>query len=250
MKSSDSPTRAPRLIELDARYLRGPQPDEAGWYAALRGLLEEAYLATDDSCLQSGTRSNAARWERGRRPIAAAIHRDGAFLDVACANGLLMETLTEWAKADGHHSEPYGLDFSEAIAALARQRLPQWADRIFVGNVIDWQPPFGFDFVRTELEYVPPHRQPELVARLLTTFLAPSGRLIVCSYGSSRRPAPRVVSIGDMLRGWGRRVAGEAGGADLNGVRIVRVAWVDATTRPRLPVQARAGSFHVKHGAP
>lgn len=164
----------------------------------------------------------------GRRPIAAAIHRDGTFLDVGCANGLLMETLTAWTMEDGHNIELYGLDYSERITPLARQRLPQWADRIFAGNVIDWLPPFQFDFVRTELEYVSPHRQRELVDGLLSTFLTPGGRLIVCSYGSSRRPAPRVEPVGDMLRGWGCRVAGEAEGADLNGVAIVRVAWIDA----------------------
>ena len=35
--------------------------------------------------------------ERARRPIVSAIDRDGTFLDVGCANGLLMESLATWA---------------------------------------------------------------------------------------------------------------------------------------------------------
>ncbi len=78
---------------------------------------------------------------------------------------------------------------------------------------------------------MPPKRQADPVERLLTTFLRPGGRLIVCSYGSSRRPAPRAEPVGDLLRGWGFNVAGETGGADTNGVIFVRVAWIDAPDR-------------------
>ena len=79
--------------------------------------------------------------------MTRAIEHDGTFLDVGCANGLLMEDIARWAAEDGHHIEPYGLDFSPAIADLARRRLPHWLDRIYSGNVIDWRPPFGFDYV-------------------------------------------------------------------------------------------------------
>jgi hypothetical protein len=46
-----------------------------------------------------------------------------------------------------------------ALVELARSRLPQWADRILVGNALRWDPPRRFDFVRTELVYVPPERK-------------------------------------------------------------------------------------------
>lgn len=231
MTESDlSAWRDPRLLELD-RLLSGPRPDEAAWYATLREWLEEAYLASDDPRRQSGFGGDAARWERARRPIAAAIDRDGTFLDIGCANGLLLESLVAWAGAAGHRIEPYGLDLSPAIAALACRRLPRWADRLFVGNVVDWQPPRRFDFVRTELVYVPLHRQRELVQRLLDEFVTPGGRLIVCAYGSSRRPAPRAEPVGDLLRGWGFSVAGEAEGVEPNGVVVTRVAWVNAPGR-------------------
>ncbi len=226
----EAAARDPALLELD-RLLSGPEPDEGAWYAAVRRLLESAYLASDDPRGQSGMRADAARWACGRRPIMPALDRGGTFLDVGCANGLLMESVRAWGAEAGYHIEPYGLDFSAGLVDLARRRLPRWTGRIFLGNVMDWGPPRRFDFVRTELVYVPPKRQADPVERLLTTFLRPGGRLIVCSYGSSRRPAPRAEPVGDLLRGWGFNVAGETGGADTNGVIFVRVAWIDAPDR-------------------
>jgi hypothetical protein len=156
--------------------------------------------------------------------------RDGTFLDVGCANGLLMESLVVWAGEAGRTIEPYGLDL---IPSLARERLPRWAGRIFVGNVVGWRPPSRFDFVRTELGHVPRGRRQELVERLLSEFLYPGGRLIVCSYGSSRRPQPQIEPVGEILRGWGYDVAGESHATETNGVIITRAAWTDA---PPLPI--------------
>ena len=159
---------------------------------------EERYLQETDVYAQSGFRGYAARWERARRPILEAVHRPGTFLDVGCANGLLMESVHAWSNGE---LEPYGLDLSERLVALARARLPQWADRIYVGDVLTWEPPRRFDFVRSELGYAPPERRGELVTRLLA-LVAPAGRLILCSYGS-RRSAMPLEPLGDLLRGWG-----------------------------------------------
>lgn len=203
-------------------------PEDEAYNARTRKLLERTYLEADDARGQSGFRGDEARWERARRPIVSAVDRDGTFLDVGCANGLLMESVAAWALEDGYRIEPYGLDLIGSLAELARRRLPHQADRVYVGNVLDWRPPFHFDLVRTELEYAPAHRRPALVGRLLGEFLVPGGRLIVCSYGSSRRPAPKTEPVGELLRGWGYEVAGEAEAVDSNGVVITRVAWVDA----------------------
>lgn len=161
-------------------------------------------------------------WELGRKPIAEAVDRDATFLDVGCANGLLMESLTAWAAERGHRLEAYGLDLSEKIVALARARYPKWTDRVFTGNALMWSPPRRFDLVRTELEHVPRYRAPELVRRLLDDVVAPGGRLIVCGYGTN--VAERV---GDTLRRWGYAVSGETEGRDREGRVLVRVAWID-----------------------
>jgi hypothetical protein len=201
----------------------------------VRAEIERAYLAAETPYGQSGVSGDAARWERNRRPICNAIDHDGDLLDVGFANGLLMETLPSWAAEDGHRIEPYGLDYPAPIATLARRRLPNWADRIWIGNAVDWVPPRRFDYVRTELDYVPPDRAAGLFARLLDDFLVPGGRLIVCSYGSSHPGAHRVEPIEDYLRRWGHAVAGEIeAAADGDGpdaprssIPTVRVVWVD-----------------------
>jgi hypothetical protein len=200
---------------------------EDDYYEKTRALLERAYLETDDPRGGSGFGGDEARWERARRPIVSAIDREGTFLDVGCANGLLMESLAAWAGEEGYTVEPYGLDLIGSLADLARRRLPHWADRVFMGNVMDWRVPFRFDFVRTELEYAPPHRRHEMVERLLRDYLPPGGRLILCSYGSSRRPAPSAEPVGETLRDWGYAVVGEAEGVDTNGVVFTHIAWTN-----------------------
>ena len=171
----------------------------AKWYPV--EVYEEHYLASDDPRRQSGFGGDEARWEAARRPIVRAIDRPGSFLDVGCANGYLLESLVRWSP---HPIEPYGLDFSPRLVELARARLPQWADRFFVGDALTWEPepPRRFDFVRTELVYAPEERWRELVERLLSRVLAPGGRLIVCGYGS---PRSGVVAhpVRRILREWG-----------------------------------------------
>lgn len=197
------------------------------YYAKTRDLLEDAYLAAGDPRGQSGFSGDDAKWERGRRPITAAMDRDGTFLDIGCASGYLMESVVAWCAEGGITIEPHGLDLIASLADLARRRLPHWADRIHAGNAMAWEPPRQFDYVRTELVYVPEERRPDLVARLLNRFLLPGGRAIICSYGSSRRPEPAVEPVGDLLRTWGFDVAGESIGTADNGVPLVGVAWIE-----------------------
>jgi len=205
-----------------------PPPDDERYFEWITQLLEPKYLAADSPLGQSGYGGDEVRWERARRVIVEGIHRDGTFLDIGCASGLLMESIVTWAAARGHRIEPYGLDISPKLAALARQRLPHWADRIYTGNAFDWQPPMRFDLVRTEVVYVPKSWEPAYVRRLLDGFVAPGGRLLVCSYGNSRRPLPKAEPIGDILRDWGFAVSGNAEAVELNGVPVNRVAWITA----------------------
>jgi SAM-dependent methyltransferase len=152
------------------------------WYPV--EVYEEHYLASDEPRRQSGFGGDEVRWAAARRPIVEAVDADGSFLDVGCANGYLLESLVLWSE---HRLEPYGLDFSPRLVELARARLPQWAERIFLGDALEWEPPRRFDFVRTELVYAPQERRRELLDRLLRRVVEPGGRLIVCGYGSPRR---------------------------------------------------------------
>jgi SAM-dependent methyltransferase len=202
--------------------------DEA-WFEELRGRLEDKYLAGTNPRAQSGFSRDAADWAKYRGNVAACIDRSGTFLDVGCANGHLMESVREWAAGRGHAVEPYGLDMSEKLAELARARLPTWRERIFVGNALHWEPPRRFDFVRTELVYVPPPRRRGYAERLLARFVEPGGRLIVCSYGSSRPEGIRAEPLVDELEAWGLRIGGvEDTWSPRHPHVVTRAVWVVA----------------------
>ena len=115
--------------------------DDAAWYRENRARLTAAYLSGGNPRAQSGHSGDQDHWTQARGLIADSVDRDGAFLDIGCANGFLLECLFDWVSAKGYRIEPYGLDFSPELIELARQRLPQWRERLFLGNAIDWNPP-------------------------------------------------------------------------------------------------------------
>lgn len=201
--------------------------EDERYYADMRSILEPAYLAADTLQRGSGFSGDAVRWRRARKIIADAMPHDGTFLDIGLANGLLMESVAEWAAERGVRIEPHGLDISPPFIEAARARLPRWAERMYLGNVIDWLPPKRFDYVRTELVYVPESRRVDLVQRIVDDLLTSGGRVIICSYGSSRRPEPKVEPIGDWLRQHGFAVSHEDTAYELNGVAVTGIACVD-----------------------
>jgi SAM-dependent methyltransferase len=208
---------------LDRAHEHGEIGDDA-WFAGMAEIFGVAYLEGDNPRAQSGFGGDDARWEAGRRPIADVIDRDGSFLDIGCASGHLLESVVRWSP---HRLEPYGLELSPALAELARRRLPYWADRIFVGNALTWAPPLRFDFVRTELVYVPDPRKRDFVERLLAEVVAPGGRLVLCGYGSPRSGvAPDPVRA--TVRSYGlepeleREVEAPEGGAPIIEIAVLR----------------------------
>jgi SAM-dependent methyltransferase len=158
------------------------------WFASLREELETAYLAADEPWKQSGFSGPYERWETLRKPIADCVVSDGAFLDIGCANGYLLECLLGWTAGRGLKIDPWGLDISEKLTALARQRLPSFGKQIYEGNAFYWKPPRLFDYVRTELCYVPEKLQSRYVSRLIDEFLMPGGKLLVAEYRSRNDP--------------------------------------------------------------
>jgi SAM-dependent methyltransferase len=184
-------------------------------------VFEEAYLSSDDPRAQSGFRGDEARWESVRRPIVEAIDHDGTFLDIGCANGYLLESIVRWS---AHRIEPYGLDFALRLVELAQARLPQWADRFFVGEALTWESPRAFDFARIELVYVTDDRRGEAVRRVLSYV----DRVIVCSYGSRRRNLP-ADDVAAQLRSLGFDVVGELDREGREGA-LIRAAWIGGSS--------------------
>jgi SAM-dependent methyltransferase len=153
------------------------------WFENVRTSLETAYLAKSEPWSQSGMSGPEQRWTALRKPIADCIDRPGSFLDIGCANGYLLECCLRWTAERGFAIDPFGLDVSSGLLDLARRRLPHFSDHFYQGNGFYWQPSRRFDFVRTELVYVPGELERDLVVRLLERVVAPGGRLLVANYG-------------------------------------------------------------------
>jgi hypothetical protein len=203
--------------DLDARLAAG-EIDEREWHRAWQEILVPAYLRAETPWEQSGKSGTEDDWVYSRALLADALDRDGTFLDVGCANGYLIECLPGWTR---HDVQPYGLEIAPELARLARERLPRWADRIWVGNVIDWQPPQRFTYVRTNLDYVPKRRRRDLVARVLGW----CERLIVGVYPEHERES----GTEDALRAWGYELAGRTARRNRRKPGMeYRVVWIDA----------------------
>lgn len=202
------------VAAVDSAYEQG-ELDDAGWHAAMAALVVPAYLAAGTREGGSGSSRDHAGWERARSLLAEAVEPGQSFLDVGCANGLLMESMAAWAQV-----EPYGLEISPELASLARRRLPEWADRIWVGNALHWKPPRRFHVARTGLDYVPRPKRPALVEHLL----AHADRLVIGVF--NEEPDRRAVE--DEVASWGFRVSGRAEREHPDPRIRYRAFWIDA----------------------
>ena len=202
------------IAAIDAAYARG-ELDEAGWHEAMAALVVPAYLAAETAPGGSGSSRDEAGWEYARSLLADATEPGQTFLDVGCANGHLMEGMAAWAGV-----EPYGLEISPELAELARSRLPQWADRIWVGNAAEWEPPRRFDVVRTGLDYVPPDRRRDLVEHLLGF----GARVVIGIFNEEREQR----ASEEEVAGWGFTIAGRAEREHPHPRLAYRAFWLDA----------------------
>jgi protein-L-isoaspartate O-methyltransferase len=216
------------FARIDAAYDRG-EIDTDEWHRLVGAIIGPAYLAATDPRAQSGSSSTPAQWEQARRFVFACVDREGTLLDVGCANGYLMECATAWLAKDNLNVEPYGVEILPELAALARRRLPRWADRITTANAADWIPERPFDFARAGLEYVPPPLRAHFVHHLLEFVVAPGGRLIV---GPHSEPAGSLPEREQEAASWGLRIAGRVEVRHAEDARVVRRAfWIDKETR-------------------
>ena len=198
------PTRAQTRERLNSLYVDSPRDT---YFDAVRTAIAEYYLADPSNPYQqSGRSSGPERWKETRHCILQAVHRDGDFLDIGCANGLLLESLIGWAAERSLSIRPHGIDFVPELVELARRRLVRHAGSFEVANAFYWTPTRQFDFVRTNLDYVQRKDWPEFIARQYTA-VGRGGRLIVCQY---RNEGDERVDVHALLTGLGYAVIGNA----------------------------------------
>ena len=159
------------------------------WFENARDTLEARYLINTEPWRQSGMSGPEERWICLRKPVADCIDRSGPFLDIGCANGYLLECCQKWNSAKDIIIEPYGIDISSKLIELAKDRFPQHKDNFIVKNAFYWIPSKRFDFVRTELVYVPAQYEKQYSEFLLDKYINPSGKLLVANY-AEEHPHP------------------------------------------------------------
>jgi SAM-dependent methyltransferase len=214
---------AARVVEAADRARRAL--DEGAFYRDSQRLMETSYLRDGTPRGGSGFGGTAAAWRQQRSQLCLAIDRDGSFLDVGCANGHLLESMVAWCAERGIRLEPYGVDLSPGLVAEARRRLPRWADRIWVGNALDWTAPDGrrFDVVHALLDLVPAARREQMLRHQLEHLVAAGGRLLVGNYVPAR---DRSRHADQVLRRLGFRVDGSTGPADGGVHAVAPTAWI------------------------
>jgi hypothetical protein len=202
-------------------------PEVREWFESMRRDFRRRYLASDDPWRQSGWGSTPERWRLAREVILSAVERSGTFVDIGCANGLLLECLIAWATERGVVIEPHGIDLVPELVELARKRLPAYASNFATANAFTWMPLRRYDFAHLLLESAPPSRHREFLFRILDSAIARGGRLIVSNYGSrSKNETP--FDVAGYLSSLSFAVAGSASASEPDGFVITRTAWIDS----------------------
>ncbi|CAG7644294.1 class I SAM-dependent methyltransferase [Paenibacillus allorhizosphaerae] len=201
--------RAYDFVEEQQKLLDDGAITEEQWFETHNRFCTAHYLAADNPRGQSGHSGDERHYFQTHAMLLQAIHKNGTFIDVGCANGYLLESLDRWTKSLGFYElEWYGLDISKGLIELAKQRLPEWTGRFFVGNAFTWVPDVPkFDFVCVkELSYVPKKRRRAFLEHVLQHYVAPGGRLIL-GPNSERQEARE---LENELSAWGYEPSGNA----------------------------------------
>jgi hypothetical protein len=122
-----------------------------------------------------------------------------------------------WAAERGFSIRPHGIDFVPELVELARRRHPSHQASFEVANAFFWEPRRQYDYVRTNIEYVPTKDRQAFLERQFRLAVAPGSRFIVCHYqnvGETGGVAPWVERVGLTVRG--QAIA-----------RGVAIAWAD-----------------------
>src|SRR5260221_3016846 len=93
--------------------------DDQTYYADSLRTLERAYLRGRTPQDGSGFGGDERAWRRARHHITEGITTARTFLDVGCANGLLMEPVVAWCAQRGLRGEPSGLHLASRLVELA-----------------------------------------------------------------------------------------------------------------------------------
>lgn len=160
---------------------------EEEWFENLKKATTIAYLSRNTPWGQCGHSGTKETWMESRiMPLLETLYKSGTFIDIGCSIGYILECLHEWTQDSPIQVEYFGVDICDDLIHIARKRMPEFKNNLFVGNVDTWIPPRKFDYVRThEITYVPEYKQRDFLYNLYNNYLKPGGRLIIGSYSES-----------------------------------------------------------------
>lgn len=150
-------------------------------------------------------------WERARKFIANALHKDGTVLDIGCANGFLSKSLESWSS---HKHTSYGIDIVSGDIEKAQKLFPSTPDHFkeysfkeFISRCPDGFPA-TFDFIYCcgfDGRHVTKDDLDTLLGRI-----SPHGRLLLGLYperektdGTGKEPVVHVVTNIEKLKEYG-----------------------------------------------
>ncbi len=112
---------------------------------------------------------------------------------------------------------------SAKLVELAKERLPECKNNIFVGNAWNWRISLTFDYVRTELVYVPDYLQKQYVNNLIQ-LLGDRGKLLVTEYLLTKGPYS-IPKLSNILNEWGYQISKQVSGF-YDGKEMIRVTVI------------------------
>ena len=111
------------------------------------------------------------------------MNTDGDYLDLGCANGLLLESLVGWCAERGHRVTPARAGFHSGTGGASAAAPAGVCGQSARGERVFMVPPRRYRFVQLLLSTVPPTDQREFVSRVLNEMVATPGRLILACMG-------------------------------------------------------------------
>lgn len=199
----------------------------------------KCYLSRDNPRAQSGNGGDEWHYYHSHLLLIEALNKSGAFCDIGCANGHLLEMVHKWASGTGYELQMYGVDISEGLIELAQRRLPHWRDNFFVGNAHFWAPDKKFDYIHIRgegVEYREPPKKPKrqrtrtqkmIFEHYMENYLVDGGRFIVGPYWYENED---MVLKG--LLSWGYTPTGYAEKTHYAKPNVLRkVIWVDKESK-------------------
>ncbi len=193
-------------------------PRNDNWLNAVRKDILESYIKYKEPWKQAGFIMQQDEWDICQKPVAECIDKSGAFLDIGCSNGYLLECLMKWTS---YSLTPYGIDSSLKLVRLAKERLPQFEANLVVANAPEWSSPVKFDFVRTDLDGVLEDLQEQYVNRLMYKYIAPNGKLLLVEHRTKKDSQARPW-LNEKVSKWGLYIADQKS-AFIDGKELTRL---------------------------